>query len=481
MSYLKDFQHDIFISYAHVDNAAPGGKRGWVAHFEESLTVTLSKRFGRLGEVVVWRDLTLGGNEIFDRSIHERERRSAVFLALTSAGYFRSESYCLKELRWFCESAGTDRYGLAVGQNRCRIFNILLNNIDSSKWPEPLQGASGYQFHDAKRKEQIGYPLAPETKAFDKALKALVEDIAVTLEAMKQPPPPPSPPSFTVFLADTSDGLASVRGRAARELRDKGFRVITDIPPPFEATEHTNAVTGAMRDSQLSIHLLDEIPGRTILAGGTESYSQKQAELSLRHAKAQFVWVPRKVDIEQIEDPHHKQFLKEIEAGGGNSKHSFVRGMQSDLVATILEKINEVQNQLTPGANPRAALLDVHAKDQLHALEVGRFLVQHEVQPFINPEEDDPRRNLGLLEERLKQVTAFIVFFGSVTEKWVLSRLSTALQIAFEKNYPLKAFGICAAPPHTKADIKFNQAIVRVHMMDYQDAFNPATWTPLLG
>jgi hypothetical protein len=298
---------------------------------------------------------------------------------------------------------------------------------------------------------------------------------------MKQPVPVPAQPktSLTVFLADTSDALASLRSKTARDLRDKGLRVITDIPPPFEGAPHTDAVVAALRDSQLSVHLLDNIAGRTI-PGDTESYSQKQARLSFHHAEAHFVWIPRRVNIDRIEDPHHKQFLKEIEVTPADSAYSFVRGLPSDLVSTILEKIKQVETQLNPAANPRAALLDVHAKDQLHALELGRFLLQHEVQPFINPEEDDPRRNLGLLEERLKQVRAFIVFYGSVTEKWVVERLLAALKIAFDKNYPLKAFGICATPPHTKADIKFNQPFVRVHVMDIREAFNPATWPPLL-
>jgi len=481
MSYLQDFQHDIFISYAHVDNATTGRRRGWVARFEESLDDALAHKFGRRGEIVIWRDRTLGGNEEFNLSIYERERRSALFLALTSAGYFHPDSYCLKELRWFFENAGKDRYGLVVGERRSRIFNVRLDAIDPAKWPEPFQGKSGHQFFEVDREDETCSPLDPDKKSFEKALRILVRDIEVTLRAMKQAVPAPAQPkpSFAVFLADTSDALASLRSKTARDLRDKGLQVITDIPPPFEAAPHTDAVVAALRNSQLSVHLLDDIAGRAI-PGDTESYSRKQAELSLLHAKAPFVWIPRKLDIELIEDPDHKQFLKEIETNPKDSAHSFVRGLQSDLVSTILEKIEEIQNELNRAASPRAALLDFHPKDQLHARELGRFLEQHEIQPFINPEEDDPRTNLGLLEERLKQVAAFIVFYGSVTEKWVLSRLSTALQIAIEKNYPLKAFGICAAPPHTKADITFKQAFVRVHVMDYQDAFNPATWQPLL-
>ena len=483
MSYLQDFQYDIFISYAHVDDAAPGRRLGWVARFEEWLKFALGKKFGRPDVIKIWRDTRdLGGNEKFDISIYESERRSALFLALASPGYLHPESYCLKELRWFSESAHRDRYGLVVAESRSRIFNVRLDDIEPAKWPEAFQGNSGYQFYEIDRQDETCSPLEPGKKAFEKALKTLVRDIAVTLDAMKQAAleaVPVSKPSFTVFLADTSDALASLRNKTARDLQEKGFDVINNIPPPYEAAPHTDAVVAALRDSQLAVHLLDDIAGRTI-AGGTESYSQNQARLSISHAKTQFVWIPKRVNIDQVEDPEHKQFLKQIEATAGDSAHSFVRGLPNDLVSTIVEKIKDVENRLIYEASPRAALLDVHTKDQPEAEKLIQFLLQHKIQPFVNPDEDDPRMNLGLLEERLRQVRAFIVFYGSVTEKWVVERLLAAVKIAFEKNYPLKAFGICAMPPRTRRDIRFNQAFVRVHVMDYHDAFNPATWPPLL-
>src|SRR5215475_4974010 len=135
MAYLSDFDFDIFISYAHVDNlTAVSAAEGWVAQFHQQLEILLWKRVGRRDSVKIWRDPRLDGNQLFDNTIRDRIETAALFLALTSAGYLESE-YCRQELECFAERARRDAHGLVV-DDRLRIFNVLLNNIPHSKWPE---------------------------------------------------------------------------------------------------------------------------------------------------------------------------------------------------------------------------------------------------------------------------------------------------------------------------------------------------------
>lgn len=55
MSFLPDFEDDIFISYAHIDNKAlTEGQKGWISHFHEALEIRLahfSARRPRFGEI----------------------------------------------------------------------------------------------------------------------------------------------------------------------------------------------------------------------------------------------------------------------------------------------------------------------------------------------------------------------------------------------------------------------------------------------
>ena len=58
MALIPGFEYDIFISYAHLDNATLTGQAdGWIKQFHENLNLMLAKRFGRMGMVVTscWR------------------------------------------------------------------------------------------------------------------------------------------------------------------------------------------------------------------------------------------------------------------------------------------------------------------------------------------------------------------------------------------------------------------------------------------
>ena len=71
MALIPGFEYDIFISYAHLDNATLTGQAdGWIKQFHENLNLMLAKRFGRMGMVKIWWDSKkLDGSVLFDKSI----------------------------------------------------------------------------------------------------------------------------------------------------------------------------------------------------------------------------------------------------------------------------------------------------------------------------------------------------------------------------------------------------------------------------
>ncbi|HEX8183915.1 MAG TPA: toll/interleukin-1 receptor domain-containing protein, partial [Blastocatellia bacterium] len=313
MGYLPGFDYDIFISYAHVDNeTADKDEPGWVSLFREHLEVQLSKRIGRIGAVKIWQDPSLEGSHLFDQTIQDGINRSALFLALTSAGYLASE-YCQQELKWFCRKAGTEPVGLSVG-DRMRVFNLLLNNIPYQQWPQEFGRTSGYPFHDAEREDEFGYPTDPKEKAFQQQIRKLVDSIYKTLAVLKESKQGIAQPvqrkdeqpaddlargaSFTVFLADTADTLRKVRSRVINELEQEGAHVIRSVPPPYEAASHEQAALDEIRKADLTVHLLDSLPGREIEGDESKSYPQRQAELAIEHGRSQFIWAPHNLDIQ---------------------------------------------------------------------------------------------------------------------------------------------------------------------------------------
>jgi hypothetical protein len=517
MGHLPGFDYDIFISYAHVDNeTADKDEPGWVSQFREHLEVQLSKRIGRIGAVKIWQDPTLEGSQLFDKTIQDGINRSALFLALTSTGYIASE-YCMQELRWFCSKASAEQMGLSVG-DRMRVFNILLNNIAFHEWPQEFGRTSGYPFHDAERDDEFGYPTDPKEKLFQQQIRRLVDSIYKTLVTLKEQGPEIAQParhkveqatggqasdnsgsansgsansgsdnsatedSFTVFLADAADTLRKVRSRVVNELEQEGVRVIRNVPPPYDAASHEEASLNEIRKSDLSVHLLDSFPGREIEGDESKSYPQRQAELALKHAPSQFIWVPHTLDVGSVEDETYKSFLDQLENGARDeSAYNFIRESPSSITREILEKIKQLKTASAPACAPSAALVDTHFKDQLQALELIRFLTDKNIQPFINPEEDDPRKNMKILEERLKQVNKLIIVYGSVTEEWVRARLGAAVQIAITERSPLKACAIYYAQPRKKSsDGNFNLGFFPVYTFDNSDFSDPKALAPLL-
>lgn len=453
MAYLTNFDYDLFLSYSHVDDLVTGGKKGgWITRFYEHLEVTLWQRLGGKGSVKIWWDPQLAANQVFDQTIKNAINRSALFIAFTSEGYLKS-NYCQQELNWFYQKAKNEPAGLAIGDRR-RIFNLLLNNIPYTRWLPEFTGAGAYTFHDAQRDEDVGFPISASEVVFRQQLHALVDQIDKTINALKEQDHvtvdggvsygKPYEKPKTVFMAATSDGLRRTHERVCNELQDKGVNVIANIPPPFEAKPHEEKVISDLSNVNLAVHLLDGFPGFPVYQDPNKNtYPRKQTELSLVHAKRQLIWLPRAQDMPNIEDHDYETFLTGLENNKqGRDSYKFIQELQTptSITSTIIEELNREVSDPAPA--PSAALLDTHFKDQPFAWELYQFLIDKKIRSYINPEEDDPTKNLNIFQELLKQVSLLIIIFGHVNGDWVRERLGTALQLAITEGCPLKACGV---------------------------------------
>ena len=61
-AFVTGYQHDVFVSYARVDDVAlAGAKSGWVSTFVKNLEVLLDQKLGR-GYAPPWMDHQLARN-----------------------------------------------------------------------------------------------------------------------------------------------------------------------------------------------------------------------------------------------------------------------------------------------------------------------------------------------------------------------------------------------------------------------------------
>lgn len=491
MAYIKGYEYDIFMSYSHLDNLKVFHEaHGWVEEFFTNLNILLWRRIGKSDAIKFWWDnRNLDGAVLFNQSIAEGINKSALILCLTSPGYLNS-GYCQEELQSFYNKAQKEPIGLNVG-NRCRIINILLNNIPYAEWPRELSGTTGFPFHDAKNKDEFGDSLKVKGQPFKKELTNLREAIVKLIDEfpkdgtsdLDEPPTMDTPPRadgapdenkiiFTIYMGDVSDSLRTVRKRIITELEKQGFKLIYDVPPPFEEEEHDNAVKEKLKAANLSVHLLDQYPGREIEGESTNWYPQKQAELSLQSDKPQLIWIPAEMNIETVEEEQYKVFLQGLEYGKQSSKKvKYIRGIKSELTQQIADYANSIQIQHLQASNGKVSvLIDTHYDDQLYALKLSEVLLKHQIQPFINPQEDDPKKNMNILGDRISQVNNLIFLYGNATQDWVEERMKAAMQVMITNNYSKKDFFVFMAPPHKKSgEISLKQQFISVNVINNSD------------
>jgi hypothetical protein len=491
-AYVPGFEHDIFVSYAHVDNLSSERGPGWVDEFHEALRNKLATRVGRIGRLRIWRDPSLDGSQVFGEALKNRIESCAVFLALTSKGYLESD-YCLQELRWFHQKAQQSRHGIQIGERR-RILNALLTNLRYTDWPREFQGTTGFPLHDAAdedRKDQIGEPTKPETDAFDTQMRKLADATYRLLEDFKEhaeeAPGDVSRKQY-IYLADTADSLQEIRDRLKADLTQKGKEILTDIPPPHESKAHAAHVRKALDEASLSMHLLDAYPGRKIPEEPETTYPIKQVQLALASGTSPLIWVPPSLALKDITTEAHRNFLEELENGRRDEKsYDFIREPPERLVQVILEKLERLEIAPTPPDTADAILLETHVKDQKFAFELGSYLLESGLQPFIHQETDDPEAGIRAFEDQLARVKKLVVFFGQVSRRWVESRLEFVLQFVARQvvnagRSSLDACYVYLLPPEKIEPVSLGPRIFKIEILDDSGSagFRRETAAPLL-
>jgi hypothetical protein len=144
MAYVPGYQHDVFISYAHVDNAqsiAGDDATRWINTLRQSLQTRIDQKLGRTDAVKIWMDRGgLAGNDPVTPSIREAISSSAVLVVIFSPGYLKSP-WCQQERELFVAAVG------GVEQAASRCFLVHLDEISREQWPQIFSDAIGYQFY----------------------------------------------------------------------------------------------------------------------------------------------------------------------------------------------------------------------------------------------------------------------------------------------------------------------------------------------
>jgi hypothetical protein len=155
MAYLSpEFQHDVFISYAHgdFDRAGTSDLKEWslafAGKFEAELRESLSS-----GSPRIFIDEGKKHDQRLDRSdplveqLRGKASGAAFLLILMSPLYLRSD-WCLDELTWWFDATKAQ----AFPEIRSRHFVARIRPVKDDSWPAQLRDEGhpplGYWFHE---------------------------------------------------------------------------------------------------------------------------------------------------------------------------------------------------------------------------------------------------------------------------------------------------------------------------------------------
>ena len=306
--------HDVFISYAHVDNEALlEDQDGWIAVLHRVLEKRLSQLLGRVANVW-WDRRRLNGNVYFDDTIATACENTTVMVSVISPRYLKSD-YCRKEVEHFSATRG-----VKIG-DRSRIFSCIKTPVARDALFPQLAGKLGYEFYRGSKDE--GYfreydVYNPELKPlFMSALEELAQDVAklvvaLAVEPRSQAAPAPvstpapaaadepAPKAPAVFVATTSGDAKPIREGVARELKARGALVTPEAAWSESLAGFDKELAQAAGEVSLSVHILGAGYG-TIPEDAEASYpvlqleriKQLAAQRSLHAPLARIVWIAR--------------------------------------------------------------------------------------------------------------------------------------------------------------------------------------------
>lgn len=485
---VMSFDHDLLISYAHIDNMVLGDQQdGWITSLHRALEVRLAQLRGEAPRI--WRDPKLQGNDFFGDEILQQLPRVAAIVSVLSPRYVRSE-WCRRELSEFFKAS--ERSGGLRIANKARVFKIVKTPVPLDEHPAEIQGLLGYDFFSVD--PQSGRPVefnhlgdAEIERKYWAKLDDLAHDISELLTLLEKGGAaagnggPAADERETVYLATSTLDLEEQRESIRRDLEENGYRVLPDQPLPL-AIDSVNAAVGEMLSRcRMSIHLLGENYG-VVPEGTTKSFAALQNELAVQRAGQseliRLVWIPRGVEPE---DERQVALLSQVQQE--------VRAQsRADILEVTLEQFKAaIHKRLRPppaeepaaepaqeaGADLRRIYLVCDQSDEPSTAPLEDSLFDSGFEVIRPVFEGDPAQVRLDHQENLILCDGVILYYGDVNELWLRAKLRDVQKIGgYGRSEPIKAKAIyVAAPPNPQKErLRTLEAMV----IREQQGFDPA-------
>lgn len=494
-----EFESDLFVSYAHIDDQAlTEGEKGWISTFHRALEIRLGQLLGK--QPRIFRDPKLQGNDYFGDRLVGSLPKTAALVSVLSPRYVRSD-WCLREVEEFCKaSVGTG--GLRVA-DKARVFKVVKTPVPLDQHPAALQELLGYEFYTVEREtgrpRELNHQADPEMqRQYWTRLDDLAHDISELLSLLQSnlpfpaggPHPPEAEAKGLIYLAETSFDLKEKRDAIKRELQGYGYAVLPDRPLPLFGPDCEAMVSEQLARCRMSVHLIGQNYG-VVPEGSTTSLVAMQNELAVERSGqasgdgfSRLIWLPPGLTGLAGIDERQQRFIDHLQTDSRLQKGA-------DLLETSIEDFKSALHQrlqpppapsprreaeaaLDPGDGPARVYLicDQRDMDAVVPLEDHLFAQGCEViLPAFDGDEAQVRRDH---EESLALCDAALLYYGAGSELWLRQKLRELQKAAAcGRPGPIATRAVYVGPPESaqKGRFRTHEALV---LQPPPGAFSPS-------
>jgi hypothetical protein len=471
MSFIPGYEHDVFISYAHVDDRpliASAGREhssGWVSTLIRQLKNELDTKIGRSGLVSVWFDShNLRGNHRLTDEIAARLQRTAMFVAILSPGYVASQ-WCRDEARLFTRGCGGD-----PGR---RLFVIEKIPLEGEPAPGAFAGRRGYRFWYPDSAEQPRTFAVPQPHPDERDYFRQIEDVARDLcalcremhsERVSGPMVPTNVQSVAsisgVFLAEVTDDLEFRREEVRRYVEQQRIQVLPRMSYPLGRAEFERALDADLSNSRLFVQLLGPSPGK-YPPDVPDGYGWLQLEGARRYGLPILQWRSPDLTPDTVEYPRHRKLL-ELETVRATPLESFKRA-----ILTALEPRPAPPQRPDTSERP-LVFLNTELRHRAIAEEIRNAVGDRAgwTVPMFEGSAETVREDL---ERNLICCDAMVTFYAD-NPGWTRAQLLNSHKVAPRRERPLRRI-LIDLPPAQKPELGF--FLPEMVVIDGRDGVGP--------
>lgn len=447
--------HDIFVSYAHVDNEIlPGEEQGWVTQFITTLEVYLRQKLGRREHYSLWRDPELPGNVPLTPEIIETVKESQIFLMILSPGYVTS-NWCLDELATFVKSRGVDSG---------RVFVVERDKLTESDRPRVLADLKGYAFWVADKQQQgvtrtLGTPATIKYRA---DYFRQVEDLAIQLvQCVKQlrkqdrsAGSMPSPQAFvsmpeavrdepqpveetvkaTVYVAPVPDTLQLERNDLIRVLNQHQIAVLP-ANNRINYSTFQQEMESDLAVSQFFIQLLDGSANMGLVNAQYQIAQQQNTEV--------MQWRSPELSVDNVSDEEQSKLLR-----GRHVIASDLVNFQQYILKKLAPPVLEAAPEKVSDEAQKIIFINVGNEDRALAEKVSKQLSAHghfcllPLEPDERSKPADIRRDM---EQNMRYCDALLLLYDSSPLTQIRQFLMQSWRMRAQREKPLPT-AVCISP-----------------------------------